>query len=98
MTQYHLAQMALRAESLRMRVRYLMTKAALAKLAAQAPSEADKLLGQKILDGAEPVDTWALAALANSSIAAGAHAEDGSTIIDNDLEFAVNSLWLAFSV
>lgn len=98
MTQYQLAQMALRSEALRMRVRYLMTKAALAKLAAQAPSDADKLLGQKILDGAEPIDAWTLAALTNSSIAAGAHAEDGSTITDNDLEFAVNSLWLAFSV
>lgn len=33
MTQYELAQMALRSEALRMRVQYLMTKAALAQLA-----------------------------------------------------------------
>lgn len=98
MTHYQLAQMALRGEALRMRVHYLMVKAALAKLAAEDPSAADKLLGQSILDGTQPLDAWALAALTNSSIAAGAHAEDGSTITDNDLEFAVNSLWLAFSV
>ena len=98
MTQYQLAQMALRSEALRMRVRYLMTKAALAKLAAQAPSDADKLLGQSILNGAEPLDAWALGALTNPSIAAGAHADDGSTILDGDLEFAVNSLWAAFAV
>lgn len=98
MTEYQLAQMALRAESLRMRVRYLMTKAALAKLAAETPSDADKLLGQSILNGAEPLDAWALGALTNPAIAAGAHADDGSTITDNDLEFAVNSLWTAFAV
>lgn len=98
MTQYELAQMALRSEALRMRVRYLTTKAALAKLAATEPSAADKLLGQSILDGKEPLDAWCLGALTNPSIAAGAHAADGSTIQDGDLEFAVNSLWTAFAV
>lgn len=36
MTHYQLAQMALRGEALRMRVHYLMIKAALAKQAARA--------------------------------------------------------------
>lgn len=98
MTQYELAFMAMHAEPLRMRVRYLMTKAALAKLAAQAPSDADKLLGQSILNGAEPLDAWALGALTNPSIAAGAHTLDGASILDGDLEFAVNSLWAAFAI
>jgi len=98
MTQYQLAQMALRSEQLQMRVRYLMVKAALAKLNAETPSQADIILGQRILDGAESVDQWALAALTNPSIAAGAHADDGSTIQDVDLEFSVNSLWAAFAL
>jgi hypothetical protein len=75
-----------------------MTKAALAKLNAQTPPQADIILGQRILDNAEPVQSWALAALANPSIAAGAHALDGSTIPESDLEFAVNSVWAAFSL
>ncbi len=49
MTQYELAQMALRSDALRMRIGYLMVKAALAKLAEQSPSAADILLGQRIL-------------------------------------------------
>lgn len=98
MTQYQLAQMALRSEQFRMRIQYLMVKAALAKLNAETPSSGDILLGQRILDGAESVDQWALGALTNMSIAAGAHAEDGSTITEGDLEFAVNSLWAAFAL
>lgn len=98
MTQYELAQMALRSEALRMRVQYLMVKAALAKLAAETPSSADILLGQRVLKGEEPLDSWALGALTNPTIAAGAHQTDGSTITDGDLEFAVNSLWPAMSL
>lgn len=79
------------------RVRYLMTKAALAQLAAQDPDPADVLLGQRILQGTEGVSQWALAAMTNSTIAAGLHASDGSTITDSDLEFTVNSLWAAFA-
>lgn len=97
MTQFELAQIALRSEQFQMRVQYLMVKAAIAKLNAANPSSADVLLGQRILDGAEPVDKWALGALTNATIAAGAHAMDGSTIVDGDLEFAVNSLWDAFA-
>lgn len=98
MTQYELAQMALRSEALRMRVQYLMTKAALAQLAAASPTAADILLGQRILNGSEPLDGWALGALTNPTISAGAHAMDGSTITDGDLEFAVNSLWPAMAL
>lgn len=98
MTQYELAQMALRSDALRMRIDYLMTKAALAQLAAQSPSAATILLGQRILNRTEPVDAWALGALTNPSIAAGAHAIDGSTITEGDLEFAVNSLWPAMAL
>lgn len=98
MTQYELAQMALRSAPLRMRIEYLMAKAALAKLAEQSPSAADILLGQRILKRTEQVDSWALGALCNASIAAGAHAIDGSTITEGDLEFAVNSLWPAMAL
>lgn len=98
MTQYELAQMALRSEQFRMRVQYLMVKAALAKLNAAAPPAADVLLGQAILDGKESVDQWAIGALTNPTISAGAHAMDGSTITDGDLEFAVNSLWPAMAL
>lgn len=80
------------------RVRYLMVKAALAKLSAAQPTETTKLLGQRILDGAEPVFLWSLAATTNATIAAGAHKEDGSTIVDGDLEFTINSFWAAFEV
>lgn len=96
MTQSELAQMA-RHEVLQRRVEYLMVKAALAKLNAQAPSEADVLLGQRILDGAERPFVWTLGALTNVSIAAGLHEPDGSTITEGDLEFAVNSMWSAFA-
>lgn len=98
MTQYELAQMALRSEPLRMRIEYLMAKAALAQLSAQSPAAPDILLGQRILKRTEQVDSWALGALCNASIAAGAHAIDGSTITEGDLEFAVNSLWPAMAL
>lgn len=97
MLQLQLAQMAAR-DDFQARVRYLMVKAALAQLNAQAPTNAAIILGQRILDNAESLHIWALAALSNPSIAAGAHAEDGSTIAEGDLEFAVNSLWTAFSL
>ena len=97
MTHSELAQMA-RNENFQRRIQYLMVKAALAKLNAETPSQADILLGQKILNGEEPLPIWTVAALTNPAIAAGAHALDGSTITDNDLEFSVNSLWAAFSL
>lgn len=78
------------------RVDYLMVKAAIAKLNAVTPPAEDILLGQRILDGAEPVERWTVAVLTNTTIAAGSHPGDGDTIVDNDLEFAVNSLWSAF--
>lgn len=80
------------------RVRYLMVKAAIAKLNAQSPTSGDILLGQKILNGSANVGAWALACVTNSTIAAGAHSANGSTIVDSDLEFTVNSLWSAFAV
>lgn len=95
-TQLQLANIAENADFQR-RVRYLMTKAAIAVLNG-TPDSADVLLGQRILDGTEPVYQWALAVLTNSTIAAGAHAQDGSSIIEGDLEFAVNSLWPAFKL
>lgn len=97
MTQIELANMAAR-QDFQGRINYLMVKAAVAKLNGEAPSAADKLLGQSILDAREPLLPWALGALGNPSIAAGAHASDGSTISDGDLEFAVNSLWPAFAL
>lgn len=80
------------------RIQYLMTKAAVAKLNAATPSQADTILGQKILNGSANVAAWALAVVTNPTIAAGAHSANGSTIVDSDLEFTVNSLWAAFAV
>lgn len=97
MTQTELANMA-RDGAFQARVGLLMVKAALAKLAAAQPSAEDKLLGQSILDGREPVLQWALGCCSNPSIAAGAHSASGDTIPDADLEFTVNSLWDAFAV
>lgn len=96
MTQYELAQLA-KVTVFQDRIEYLMVKAALAKLNASNPPQADILLGQRILDGVEPVHRWTLAVLCNPTIAAGAHVADGSTITEGDLEFAVNSVWSAFA-
>lgn len=96
-TQIQLSRIA-RNGDFQARVYYLMVKAAVAKLNQVTPTDADKLLGQKILDGVEPIAAWALATVTNTTIAAGAHEEDGSTIVDGDLEFTVNSLWTAFSL
>jgi hypothetical protein len=87
-----------RCEAFTNRVEYFMVKAALAILAGETPTSADILLGQKILDGTEPVHQWSLGVLGNATIMAGAHDDDGKTITDGDIEFAVNSLWTAFSL
>ena len=96
MNQAQLAEMAGRAD-FKARIQYLMIKAAIAKLNTGTPSQEDILLGQRILNEEEPVHAWSLAALTNPTIAAGAHQIDGSTIVDGDLEFSVNSCWVAFS-
>lgn len=97
MNQADLANLA-RNSTLQRRIEYLMVKAAIAKLAEVNPTDAAKLLGQRILDGDEPLLQWTLGALTNPSIAAGAHNSDGSSITEGDLEFAVHSLWAAFEV
>jgi hypothetical protein len=84
-------------DSFRDRVRYFMTKAAIAKLNAETPPNSDLILGQKVLDGGEPILAWSLGVLTNSSIMAGAHSDSGSTIPDNDIEFQINSIWSAFA-
>lgn len=96
-TQIQLAHIAANPD-FQSRVRLLMIKAAVAKLNAQDPPAGDILLGQRILNLDEPVHAWALACCTNSSIAAGAHAADGSTVTGEDLEFTVNSLWPAFAL
>jgi hypothetical protein len=95
-TQLELANIAENIDFQR-RVRYLMVNAAVAQLNGE-PAAADILLGQRILKLQEPVYAWALAVVTNSTIAAGAHAADGATIVEGDLEFTVNSLWSAFAV
>lgn len=79
------------------RVEFLMVKAAIAKLNQETVTAEDTLLSQRILKSQERVQSWALATVTNPSISMGAHALDGSTIVDNDLEFTVNSLWTAFA-
>ncbi len=80
------------------RVKFFMVKAAVANLNGEAPSSATVLLGQRILKGIEPVEQWSIAAISNATIMAGAHTPDGSSIIDTDLEFTINSLWPAFEM
>ena len=62
------------------------------------PTASDQALIQKILNGDEPVRMWAVAALTNSTIAAGTHSGDGSTISDGDLQYQVHSQWAAFRI
>lgn len=80
------------------RVAHLMVKAAIAQLNGETPSAGDILLGQRILKGTESVLQWSIGVLTNATIMAGAHVEDGESIPDTDMEFAVNSLWPAFAV
>lgn len=96
MNQLELANIA-RNPNFQLRVNLLTVKAALANLAATDPTPGSVLLGQRILKGVESVERWAMAAVTNPAIAAGAHAEDGSSIADADLEFTVNSFWTAFA-
>lgn len=97
MNQLQLANIA-RNSDFQLRVNLLTVKAALANLAAAEPTPGTVLLAQRILKGEERVERWAMSCVTNPSIAAGAHAEDGSTIADADLEFTVNSFWNAFAV
>lgn len=82
------------------RVAYYMARKALAVSAQTdpAPDAADMALVQKILDGAEIVRLWSLAACTNYTIATGTHAGDGSTITDGDLEYQIGQQWIAFKV
>ena len=82
------------------RVEYYMTRKALAvaESVAPLPDGNDNTLIQRILRNQENVRLWAVAACTNSTIAAGTHAGDGSTVIDGDLEFQINSQWNAFKV
>lgn len=86
-----------RNDDFRNRVKYLMIKAVIAILNGAEPSAADILLGQRILDGGEPLDIWTTAVLTNSTIMAGAHAVDGKTIQDSDMEFLIAAQWPAFA-
>lgn len=87
-----------RCEAFYRRVEFFAIKAAIAKLNEETPEPADVLLAQSILDGMENMVIWSLAILTNPTIMAGAHDDDGKTIVDNDLEFTVNSIWSAFAV
>jgi hypothetical protein len=94
---YELSQAA-RHEALQARVQYYMVKAAVAKLNEASPATKDVELARRILDNGEPMLTWSLAVLTNPTIAAVVtKMEDFALIDDNDLEFAVNSMWSAFA-
>lgn len=86
-----------RNDDFRNRVKYLMIKAAIAILNGAEPTAADILLGQRILDGGEPLDIWTTAVLTNSAIMTGAHAVDGKTIQDSDMEVQIAAQWPAFA-
>ncbi len=96
MNQLQLANIA-RNSDFQLRVNLLTVKAALANLAAAQPTPGTVLLAQRILKGEEWVERWAMACVTNPSISAGAHEADGSSILDGDLEFTVNSFWNAFA-
>jgi hypothetical protein len=79
------------------RCEYLMIEKAVA-VHGGTPSVADLALVQKVLNGAEPVMPWALAVLTDTTIAAGTHNLDGSTITDAAIRAEVGTLWPAFTV
>lgn len=86
-----------RADDFQRRVEYLMIEKAIAVNAA-SPTTQDAALIQKVLNGAEPVLPWAIAVLTDTTIAAGTHTIDGSTITDAAIRAEVDTLWAAFKV
>ena len=84
------------------RVKFLATKAAVAVMAEDAgtANHAERVVYAKtVLDGTYNANTMAIACLTNSTIQAGADVTDAPDygISDNDLEFAVNSLFNAMA-
>jgi hypothetical protein len=77
------------------RVRAYMVKSAIAILNG-TPDSADLILGQKILDGGEPVFPWALGITTLDSVLAGGHDAEGASITDGTLATEVAALWAAF--
>jgi hypothetical protein len=77
----------------------LMVKATIAKIGSGSPATPDILLGQRILDGLEPVRPWTTAVCTQPGVADAANSvlPAGNGLTDGALETIVNSIWLAFS-
>lgn len=78
------------------KVRYYLVEAAVAIKAepANTPSHAERVVfADKVLSGAAPVETVALAVLTNPTIAA-----EAPNVPDGDVQFAVQSVVNAFAV
>jgi hypothetical protein len=82
------------------KVRHLMFKAAIANINSGSPTQPTILLGQRILDGIEPVAPWAIAVCTQPAVkdAANSVLPAGNGITDTALETVVNSLWTAFTL
>jgi hypothetical protein len=81
------------------KIKALMVKATIAKIGSGNPASPDLILGQKILDGTEPVAPWALAVCTQAGVADAANSvlPAGNGLTDNGLETIVISIWTAFS-
>ena len=80
------------------RVYMSMVHEALYKLGQATPAEPDVLLGQRILDNSEPMRPWCFAVVDDTSIRAGAHTTDGSTITDEQIATRVTGIWAMFTL
>lgn len=96
MNYFEAAQIA-RHNDFRARMRALMTRLAVERIVGAALASPDLLLAQRILKGGEDEIIWGLAVVTQSSIISGAHKEDGSTILDDQIDNAQKILWAAFA-
>jgi hypothetical protein len=78
------------------RVRMCLIIHALYLLIQETPATADVLLGQRVLNDTEALGTWYVAVVTFPAILAGAHGPDGSTILDSEIQSAIQTYWPAF--
>lgn len=86
-----------RSNDFKSRINALMVRLAIERIVGATDGSADMLLGQAILDGKESTETWGLAVCVQPDIMAGDHKEDGSTILDEQIDAQAKILWVSFS-
>lgn len=82
-------------ETFQGRVKYAVTKRALARFAS-SPTPDERALIQRVLAGSSPIGQWSIAVVTDATIAAGTHTLDGSTITDSAIDTAVQTIWASF--